>query len=357
MDLDFTKKDYKSPSIVHNVEDIDFGMISQGEYEPRGVPSSPFLASQNDLLMLAESLLQQIPVPEKDGLNPFEKETENLHGDLEHDLQKFDGEMKKLLEKFLDIFGPLPPPGKGCQLVQCDLELKEENKGRIIRAKCWPMSGADQAEIQKQVDELVQIGLVEKYPSNQTPTHCSPTFLVEKKESRIIRMVGQYKKVNQMVKAHSAYHPSMECMVESLAGCRYKSKLDRRSGFWQVGLSPRAKEITSFVTPNGQVWRWNCMPFGIQSAPAIFQEMTERVIQEVKENPRVAALLQPKNGQKQCFIGAFFDDVGVGSSSKEDHLFLLEELFKIVQKHKLRIKLSKCDLLKENLEYLGFDVF
>ena len=99
------------------------------------------------------------------------------------------------------------------------------------------------------------------------------------------------------------------------------------------------------------------MPFGIQSAPAIFQEMMERVIQEMKENPRVAELLQPKNGQKQCFLGAFFDDVGVGSSTKEEHLFLLEELFKIVQKHRLRIKLPKCDLLRESLEYFGFDVF
>jgi hypothetical protein len=121
-------------------------------------------------------------------------------------------------------------------------------------------------------------------------------------------------------------------------------------------MSERAKEITSFVTPNGQVWRWNCMPFGIQSAPALFQELMERVIAEMKENPEVARLLEPKDGQRRCFIGAFFDDVGVGSSSVAEHLFLLEELFKVVQKHKLRIKLSKCEFVKESLEYLGFSV-
>jgi hypothetical protein len=208
----------------------------------------------------------------------------------------------------------------------------------------------------KQVMEIVESGLMEAYPKGKIPTHCSPTFLVEKKESRSKRMVGQYKKVNEVTKSHSGFLPSMEGMVEALASCRWKSKLDLRSGFWQVGMSERAKEITSFVTPNGQVWRWNCMPFGIQSAPALFQELMERVIAEMKENPEVARLLEPKDGQRCCFIGAFFDDVGVGSSSVAEHLFLLEELFKVVHKHKLRIKLSKCEFVKESLEYLGFSV-
>ena len=135
------------------------------------------------------------------------------------------------------------------------------------------MSDQDAQEIQKQVQELVESGLVEAYPKGKNPTHCSPTFLVEKKESKTKRMVGQYKKVNELTKMHSGFLPNMEGMVEALAGCRVKTKLDLRSGFWQVGLTERAKEITSFCTPNGQVWRWNCMPFGISSAPALFQEL------------------------------------------------------------------------------------
>ena len=94
-------------------------------------------------------------------------------------------------------------------------------------------------------------------------------------------MVGQYKKVNEMTKMHSGFLPNMESMVESLAGCKVKSKLDLRSGFLPVGMSEGAKEITSFCTPNGQVWRWNIMPFGISSAPALFQELMERIIAEV----------------------------------------------------------------------------
>ena len=42
----------------------------------------------------------------------------------------------------------------GCQLVQMDLELKDEFKGRTIRGKCWPMPEKDADEIEKQVEEL-----------------------------------------------------------------------------------------------------------------------------------------------------------------------------------------------------------
>ena len=93
-----------------------------------------------------------------------------------------------------------------------------------------------------------------------------------------------------------------------------------------------------------------------QIGPSLFQEMMERFIAEMKENPTVAKLLEKGEGQKECFVGAFFDDVGIGSSNVKDHLFLLEQFFKVVEKHQLRIKLSKCDFLQETFEYLGFTI-
>ena len=65
---------------------------------------------------------------------------------------------------------------------------------------------------------------------------------MEKKESKVRRMVGQYQKFNKRTKPHAAYLPHMEEMVEQLARFRLKSKLDLTSGFWQVDLTPRAQE-------------------------------------------------------------------------------------------------------------------
>jgi hypothetical protein len=227
-------------------------------------------------------------------------------------------------------------------------KLKDEFKGRTLRQKCWPMPPEDVAEIDKQVQELVDAGLVEPFPVGTFPKHCSPTFLVDKKESKTRRMVGQYVKLNKMTKPHAGFLPNMEEMIENLAKCRYKSKMDLRSGFWQIGLSDRAKELCAFVTPSGRCYQWLCMPFGLQGAPGVFQEMMEILCSKVKLHPQLKALFQTS------FLGAFFDDCGLGTQTKEEHLILLEEFLKVCLDAKIRIKLSKCEFVQEDFEYLGF---
>ena len=62
-------------------------------------------------------------------------------------------------------------------------------------------------------------------------------------------MVGQYVKLNKMTKHHAGYLPNMEELVESLAKCCYKTKMDLRSGFWQIGLTKRAQELAALPIP------------------------------------------------------------------------------------------------------------
>ena len=44
----------------------------------------------------------------------------------------------------------------------------------------------------------------------------------------------------------------MESTLEKIASCRYKTKMDKRSGFWQVDLTPNAQELLAFITPSGE---------------------------------------------------------------------------------------------------------
>ena len=53
---------------------------------------------------------------------------------------------------------------------------------------------------------------------------------------------------------------------------------------------------------------------------------------------------------------AHIDDVSLGTNTQEDHVLLLREVFIVCQENHLRIKLDKCEFMKEEMEYLGFDV-
>ena len=212
------------------------------------------------------------------------------------------------------------------------------------------MPTIDQNEIEIQAEELLKAGLAEAIPPDQIPHFCSPTFLVEKKESKTRRMVIQYQKLNNRTKSHAAYLPNMEALVESLAKCKFKSKLDMRSGFWQVGLTDRAKDLSTFCLPSGRCLRPLCMMFGLQGAPGIFQELMEILASQCKEDPKVRKVLE------EGHLASFFDDTGVGSQDEESHFFLLEAYFKVCLKNNIRIKLSKCSFFERNIEYLGFDL-
>ena len=74
----------------------------------------------------------------------------------------------------------------------------------------------------------------------------------------------------------------------------------------------------------------------------------EMLISKVKSRPEVKTLL------KDIHLGAFFDDLGIGTNSVHDHLVVLEALLDECKKHNLRIKLSKCEFLSQLMGYLGF---
>ena len=66
-------------------------------------------------------------------------ETENLHGEFEKDVQRFDNpQLQTLLRKYQEVFGPLPSPGSGCKLVEMDIELRDVFKGKTLRKNVGP---------------------------------------------------------------------------------------------------------------------------------------------------------------------------------------------------------------------------
>ena len=207
------------------------------------------------------------------------------------------------------------------------------------------------ADITCQIKECGEAGLVYEYKKTDYPKHCSPCFLVAKPGSTAKRLVVHYKKVNQKIKLHSSSLPLMENTVETAAGCRYKTKMDKRSGFWQIDLTERAQDLTAFIAPDERVYKWRVMPFGIANAPALAQELMNQIIALCKRGPAVQELLQ-----HGAVLEAHIDDVILGTNTIDDYLLLLREFYTVCQENHLHIKLEKCESLKTETDYLGFHI-
>ena len=205
---------------------------------------------------------------------------------MEDKIKSLDPRVQKLIRSYLEVFGELPPPASCDKLVQMDLKLKPEFVGHKIRRIPYPApKEADGRE--RQIQECIDAGLVLEYKNGDYPQHCSPCFHVDKPGSTAKRRVVDYGELNKKTLNHSGSTPNMESTLKKIASCRYKTKMDKRSGFWQVDLTPNTQEPLAFITPEGRVFKWKVMPFGVANAPALFEEL----INEILSIPRKMSLI------------------------------------------------------------------
>ena len=192
---------------------------------------------------------------------------------------------------------------------------------------------------------------MKEYEKGDYPHHCSPCFLVATPGSTALRLVVDYGEVNKKTQNHSGSIPNMGNTLERIAKCRYKTKMDKRSGFWQADLTAAAQELLAFIAPKGRVIEWKVMFFGVANAPALFQELMNKVLYILRRRPLVQELIS-----RGAEMEADIDDVSLGTNTQEDHVFLLREFFIVCQQNHPRIKLGKYEFMKEEMDYLGFDV-
>ena len=172
--------------------------------------------------------------------------------DMEDKIKVLDPRVQKLIRTYLEVFGELPPPASCDKLVQMDLKLKPEFVGHKIRRRPYPAPKEQADEIERQIQECIDAGLVLEYKDGDYPLHCSPCFLVAKPGSTAKRLVVDYGELNKKTLNHSGSIPNMESTLEKIASCRYKTKMDKRSGILASGPDAQRAGTTGLHHPSGE---------------------------------------------------------------------------------------------------------
>ena len=166
----------------------------------------------------------------------------------------------------------------------------------------------------------------------------SPIVLVAKRDGTT-RFCVDYRKLNAITKLDVFPLPRIDDSLDLLAGTQYFTSLDLASGYWQVGMDEDSQEKRAFMTHAG-LYEFTVMPFGLCNAPATFQRLMERVLQGL--------------AREKCLV--YLDDVLVIGSTFEEHLSNLREVFTRLSTAGLKLKPSKCKLVRGEVEFLGYTV-
>ena len=238
-------------------------------------------------------------------------------------------QLAELLRKYSTVFSTGDEDVGLTDLVEHSIPVAPGT--RPIRQPPHRLGPEKEAEAERQVQELLKKGLIE--PAGGAWS--SPVVLVRKKD-KSWRFCVDYRRLNTVTQQDAYPLPRIDESLEALAGSKFFTTLDLLSGYWQVPLDADAQEKSAFITRSG-LWKWRVLPFGLTSAPATFQRLMEQVLRGLHWK---TALL-------------YLDDVIVISPDFPSHLLRLEEVLQRLQKAGLKLKPQKCELLQEEVRYLG----
>ena len=149
-------------------------------------------------------------------------------------------------------------------------------------------------------------------------------------------MCIDYRQINKVTVKNKYPLPRIEDLFDQLRGESVFSKIDLRSGYYQL----RVKEVdvpkTAFRTRYGH-YEFLVMPFGLTNAPAAFMDLMNRVFRPYLDQ----------------FVVVFIDDILVYSKDAQEHEHHLRIVLQTLRENQLFTKLSKCDFWLKEVSFLG----
>ena len=124
--------------------------------------------------------------------------------------------------------------------------------------------------------------------------------------------------------------------MESMVGAQYFSCMDLKRGFWQVKMSEKAHQYTAFTVGSMGMYEFLRMPYGLCNVPATFQRLMQNCLGELN----------------LTYTLIYLDDVIVYSHTEEEHLTRLRAMFKRFRESGLKLKPSKCNFFRTEINYL-----
>ena len=238
------------------------------------------------------------------------------------------GNINDVLNRYKDIFND----GLGCCKLKAHLHIKPDATPKFCKARSLPFAYRELVE--RDLDRLVAEGVLE--PVNISKW-AAPIVVVPKPGGRIRICADFSTGLNQALDINQYPLPRPAELFVAINGGKQFSKIDFSEAYLQVALDDISKELLVINTHKG-LFRFNRLPFGVASAPSIFQKLMDQMLAGLDGTV--------------CYL----DDIIVTGNNTANHLKNLRKVLERVKEYGFHINKNKCSFLQDSIEYLGFVV-
>ncbi|WVZ71026.1 hypothetical protein U9M48_019653 [Paspalum notatum var. saurae] len=201
-----------------------------------------------------------------------------------------------------------------------------------VSRRPYRMAPDELKELKTQLQEQLDKGFIR--PSS-SPWGC-PALFVEKKDQGGKRLCVDYRPLNAVTVKNKYPLPHIDILFDQLAGAKVFSKIDLRSGYYQIKIREEDIPKTAFSTRYG-LYEYLVMSFGLTNAPAFFMYMMNSVFMNELDK----------------FVVVFIDDILIYSKDEKEHEEHLRIVLTRLREHKLYAKFSKCAFWLKEVGFLG----
>ena len=243
------------------------------------------------------------------------------------------GELEQLLKEFQDVFPKELPRGVPSDRgMPFKIELME---GAVpISRPIYRLAPKELEELQKTLGELKDKDFVQ----HSTSPWGAPVLFTPKKDGKL-RLCIDYRGLNKQTVKNAYPLPRIDDLLDQLHGAKCFSKLDLKSGYWQIPVTGKDVPKTAFRTRYGH-FEWKVLPFGLTNAPAIFMDQMHRIFADLLDKSVIV----------------FLDDILIYSKTVGEHGAQVREVLRRLCKWHFYANLEKCKFWQQEVTFLGHRV-
>ena len=233
-------------------------------------------------------------------------------------------DVDEILKKYEDVFD-----GIGCLEGTYQIKIDPTVSPVVHPPRKIPFTQRE--KVKEELDRMEKLGVIRKA---EGPTEWVSSLVVVKKPNGKVRLCLDPRDLNKAIQREHYPMKTVEEVAAELSDAKVFSVLDATSGFWHIKLDEKSSELLTFDTPFGR-YQYLRMPFGINSAPEIFQKRMTQAFEDLSGVKTIA------------------DDILVWGRSEAEHNHRLEQVLERSRKVGLKLNRSKMKIMTAEVPYIG----